>query len=181
MNLFETTFFGAYWGNVYERSPQFRVGTVQKFGGSRNFKYRPEFAIMMPSEGTSPADSVTCTVSKLGVATTCTFVNGLGNQLGYGERQGADYAAPELEARAVLQFQLDKAPGVVPAQILWSGFYTHRQATVLGSAVPAGSGQGSSTFPELRSRREHPRLRKPDCGLASHPLGYSCCQRLHGS
>ena len=37
----------------------------------------------------------------------------------------------------MLQFQLDKAPGVVPAQILWSGFYTHRQATVLGSAVPA--------------------------------------------
>ncbi len=26
MNLFETTFFGAYWGNIYERSPQFRIG-----------------------------------------------------------------------------------------------------------------------------------------------------------
>ena len=36
----------------------------------------------------------------------------------------------------MLQFQLDKAPGVVPAQILWSGFYAGRQATVLASAVP---------------------------------------------
>ncbi len=137
MNLFETTFFGAYWGNVYERSPQFRVGTIHKFGGSRNFKIDPEFAIAMPSEGLTPADSVSCTITELGVATSCAVTDGLGNQLGYGERQGADSAAPELEARTVLEFQLDKAPGVVPAQILWSGFYTHRQATVLGSAVPA--------------------------------------------
>src|SRR5271167_3030051 len=136
MNLFETTFFGAYWGNVYERSPQFRMGFVQKLGGSRNMKLSPEFAIMMPSEGDLPADSVSCTVTALGTPTTCAYVNGLANQLGYGERQGADYAAPELESRVVFQFQLDKAPGVVPAEILWSGFYTHRQATILASGVP---------------------------------------------
>ena len=137
MNLFETTFFGAYWGNIYERSPQFRVGMVRKLGGSRNFKLLPEFAIMMPTEGILPADVVSCNVTAFNTPTTCSFTNGLGNQLGYGERQGADYGAPELESRVVLQFQADKAPGVVPAQILWSGFYTHRQATVLGSAVPA--------------------------------------------
>ena len=136
MNLFETTFYGAYWGTLYERAPQFRLGFVQKLGGSRNWKLSPEFAVMMPSEGNLPADVVSCNIATLGVATTCTFTNGLANQLGYGERQGADYAAPELESRVVLQFQLDKAPGVVPAQILWSGFYTHRQATVLASAVP---------------------------------------------
>jgi hypothetical protein len=55
MNLFETTFFGAYWGNLYERSPQFRFGLVHKLGGSRNFKLSPEVAIMMPSEGNLPA------------------------------------------------------------------------------------------------------------------------------
>jgi len=144
MNLLETTFFGAYWGNLYERSPQFRFGVVQKFGGSRNWKLSPEIALMMPSEGNLPADAVnsacTTTVDKVTLAatTTCanTVVNGLGNQLGYGERQGADAARPELESRVVLQFQLDKAPGVVPAQILWSGFYTKRQATVLASSVP---------------------------------------------
>jgi hypothetical protein len=140
MNLFETTFFGAYWGNLYERSPQMRVGFVEKLGGSRNFKLSPEFAIMMPSVGNVPGDAVTssCTTTPA-LVTTCTntVVNGLGNQLGYGERQGADWAKPEIESRVVLQFQLDKAPGVVPAQILWSGFYDGRQATVLASAVPA--------------------------------------------
>ncbi len=148
MNLFETTFYGAYWGNLYERSPQFRGGFVQKLGGSRNWKLSPEFAIMMPSEGDLPADSVKCTVEALGTPTTCTFVNGLGNQLGYGERQGADSGKPEIESRVVLQFQLDKAPGVVPAQILWSGFYTKRQLTVLGSGVPlcTGCAGGADTF-----------------------------------
>jgi hypothetical protein len=136
MNLFETTFLGAYWGNLYERSPQFRLGLIQKLGGSRNFKLSPEFAIMMPSFGNLPADGITCTAVNPEGVPTCTLVNGLGNQLGYGERQGADYAAPQLESRVVLQFQADKAPGVVPAQILWSGFYAHRQATVLASAVP---------------------------------------------
>ena len=139
MNLFETTFYGAYWGNLYERAPQFRLGLVQKLGGSRNFKLSPEVAVMMPSEGNLPADAVTsaCTTTAA-LVTTCTntVVNGLANQLGYGERQGADWGRPEWESRVVLQFQLDKAPGVVPAQILWSGFYTGRQATVLASAVP---------------------------------------------
>ncbi|HEY4930249.1 MAG TPA: hypothetical protein VII23_01650 [Terriglobales bacterium] len=146
MNLFETTFYGAYWGNLYERSPQFRLGLVQKLGGSRNWRLSPEFAIMMPSEGNLPADAVTssCTTTAA-LTTTCTntVVNGLGNQLGYGERQGADYAKPQLESRVVLQFQLDKAPGVVPAQILWSGFYTGRQATVLASAVPLDAAVGA--------------------------------------
>ena len=65
MNLFETTFYGAYWGNLYERSPQFRFGLVQKLGGSRNFKLSPEFAIMMPSEGHRPGTGVTCTAANI--------------------------------------------------------------------------------------------------------------------
>ena len=144
MNLLETTFYGAYWGNVYERSPQMRVGFVQKLGGDRNWKLSPEFAIMMPSEGNLPADAVTCTSGNISEGTSCTVVNGLGNQLGYGERQGADSGKPEVESRVVLQFQLDKAPGVVPAQILWSGFYTTRQATVLASAVPTDTALGAN-------------------------------------
>src|SRR5664279_2961767 len=146
MNLFETTFYGAYWGNLYERSPQMRLGFVQKLGGSRNFKLSPEVAIMMPSEGNLPATAVTsaCTTTA-GLVTTCTntVVNGLASQIGYGERQGADYGKPEVESRVVLQFQLDKAPGVVPAQILWSGFYTGRQATVLSSAIPLDTAKGA--------------------------------------
>src|ERR1022692_2020510 len=156
MNLFETTFFGAYLGNTYERSPQRRLGFVEKLGGSRNWKLSPEVAIMMPSEGNVPADAVTsaCTTTvnhtTFAATTTCTntVLDGTGNQLGYGERQGADNGKPEIESRVVLQFQLDKAPGVVPAQILWSGFYTGRQGTILASAVPlcAGCAGGADTF-----------------------------------
>jgi hypothetical protein len=154
MNLFETTFFGAYWGNTYERAPQMRVGFVQKLGGSRNWKLSPEFAIMTPAEGNVPADAVTSTCATtvnhttFAATTTCTNVvlDGTGNQLGYGERQGADNGKPEIEGRVVLQFQLDKAPGVVPAQILWSGFYAGRQATVPFSNVPNAPSPLASGF-----------------------------------
>ncbi len=154
MNLFETTFFGAYWGNTYERSPQMRLGFVEKLGGSRNWKLSPEFAIMMPSEGNVPADAVTSTCTTtvnhttFAATTTCSNVvlDGTSNQLGYGERQGADNGKPEFEGRVVLQFQLDKAPGVVPAQILWSGFYGGRQATVPFSNVPNAPSPLASAF-----------------------------------
>ncbi len=137
MNLLETTFFGAYWGNVYERSPQFRLGLVQKLGTSRNVKLSPEFAIMMPSSGDVPGTRITCTVDTVPSTNVCTLANlGLASQIGYGEREGADSGRPELESRVVLQFQLDKAPGVVPAEILWSGFYYRREDNVLSSGVP---------------------------------------------
>ena len=51
---------------------------------------------------------------------------GLQGQIGQGEREGADSGRPEFEGRLALQFQLDKAPGVAPAQIFWSGFRSRR-------------------------------------------------------
>jgi hypothetical protein len=165
MNLFETTFYGAYWGNLYERSPQMRLGFVEKLGGSRNWRLSPEFAIMMPSEGNLPATAVTCSAANITAASSCTVVNGLASQIGYGERQGADYAKPELESRVVLQFQLDKAPGVVPAQILWSGFYSGRQATVLASAVPLDTANKAN----------------PDFYKAAYPRGYDATSNGYGN
>lgn len=117
-NILETTFLGAFYGDIYERSPQMRFGFVQKLGSSsRNFKFSPEFAIMMPSTGQ---------IEKLGSL-------GLAGQIGQAEREGADSGRPELEARAVLQFQLDKAPAVAPAQILWTGFDARRTSIVTSS------------------------------------------------
>jgi Skp family chaperone for outer membrane proteins len=165
MNLFETTFYGAYWGNLYERSPQFRLGLVEKLGGSRNWRLSPEFAIMMPSEGNLPANAVTCSATNITEATSCTVVNGLASQIGYGERQGADWGKPELESRVVLQFQLDPAPGVVPAQVLWSGFYTGRQATVLASAIPLDTAN----------------ITNPDFYRTSFPRGYDATSNGYGN
>ncbi len=112
MSLFETTFVGAYWGNVYERAPQMRLGFVQRLGGSRNWKISPEFAIMTPAEGNVPADVTTCTITKLDTPTTCTVLDGTGNQLGYGERQGADNGKPELNPESCCSSSLTRPPAL---------------------------------------------------------------------
>ncbi len=111
-SILETTFLGAFYGDIYTRSPQFQFGLVQKLGGT--FKLAPTFAIMMPSSGQ---------ILKLSGT-----LSGLEAQLGEGERAGADSGRPEVEGRLALQFQLDKAPGVASAQILWSGFESRRTA-----------------------------------------------------
>jgi hypothetical protein len=116
-NLFETTFLGAYYGTLYERSPQMRFGVTYKLSDWRNIKISPEFAIMMPSTGQ---------IEKLGSL-------GLQGQIGQGEREGADSGNPELESRVVLQAQVDKAPGVQSAQVFWAGFYSHRKSIVTTS------------------------------------------------
>ncbi len=124
-NLMETTALGYWYGDVYERSPQFQFGVVQKLGGSRNFSLAPTFAIMMPSTGQ---------ILKLGST-------GVAGQLAQGERQGADSGRPELEGRLVLQFQADKAPAVAPAQLIFSGVEGRRTSVVPNSSyIDAATG-----------------------------------------
>ena len=117
-NLLETTALGYWYGDVYERSPQFQFGLVQKLGGSRNVKLSPTFAIMMPTSSQ---------IEKLGSL-------GLAGQIGQAEREGADSGRPELEGRVALQFQLDKAPAVAPAQVIFSGVDGRRTSVVPNSA-----------------------------------------------
>jgi hypothetical protein len=143
-NMLDTTWNAASYGAAYNRTPQFRFGVIQKLSTSaRNFKLLPEFALMMPTSG--QVEKITfCTLTALycppGVAPTSGFLS----QVGQAERQGADSNRPELEAGLTLQFQLDKAPGVAPAQIFWSGFYGHRTSIgaitaedLIGDAYPA--------------------------------------------
>jgi len=118
-NLLETTALGYWYGDIYERSPQFQFGLVQKLGtSSRNFKLSPTFAIMMPTSSE---------IEKLGSL-------GVTAQLAQAEREGADSGRPEVEGRVALQFQLDKAPGVAPAQIIFSGVDGRRKSIVPNSA-----------------------------------------------
>jgi hypothetical protein len=129
-NLLDTTWNAADYGAIYNRSPQFRFGVVEKLGASaRNFKLSPEFAIMMPSSG--QVEKLTfCTLAAVycppAVAPTAGFLN----QVGEAERQGADSDRPELNAGLTVQFQLDKAPAVAPAQIFWTGMYGRRSSVV---------------------------------------------------
>ena len=117
-NTIENTNFGGLgYGAAYERAPQARVGFNLKAGGSRALVFQPEFAIVFPAFGNLPAN--------------------VGDQLGFGERQGADSQHPALEGRFVVQWQLDRAPGVVPAQLIFSFEHARRTAIVTAASVPA--------------------------------------------
>ncbi len=114
-NLFESTQVGAFgFGNIFERQPQIRFGVNHNFSG---FSIEPDFAVVLPAYGNLPTN--------------------VADQLGFGERQGVDSGRPEIQARLVAQFQLDKAPGVAPAQIIFSGMQGERSEVVLASGVPA--------------------------------------------
>ena len=115
-NLFETTGLGLGFGTLYERAPQFRFGAGHKVGGSRDVFIQPEFAVVMPAYGNDPSN--------------------ISDQLGYGEKQGADSGRPEVQVRLVLQWQLDKAPGVAPAQLIFSGVQGNRKVMVRASDIP---------------------------------------------
>jgi hypothetical protein len=114
--ILETTGLGLGYGILYERLPQFRFGIGHVLGGSRQWKLEPEFAVALPAYGNTPSD--------------------ISNQLAFGERQGADSNRPEIQGRMVLQFQLDPAPGVAPAQFIVSGVHGRREAIVTASGVP---------------------------------------------
>jgi hypothetical protein len=51
MNILETTFNGAFWGNIYTRSPQLRVGFIQTLDKDRHVNLEGQFGVMMPSTG----------------------------------------------------------------------------------------------------------------------------------
>jgi hypothetical protein len=115
-NLFETTGLGLGFGTLYERGPQVRFGIGHKLGGSHNAFFQPEFALVMPAYGDDPSN--------------------VADQLGYGEKQGADSARPEVQGRLVFQWQLDKAAGVAPAQLIFSGVQGQRTVFVRHSDIP---------------------------------------------
>jgi hypothetical protein len=117
-NTIENTNFGGVgYGAAYERAPQARFGFNYKLGGSRSLSLQPEFALVLPAFGDLPAN--------------------VADQLGFAERQGADSQQPALEGRFVAQWQLDKAAGVVPAQLIVSFEHARRTAIVTAASVPA--------------------------------------------
>ncbi|HET9802134.1 MAG TPA: hypothetical protein VFP96_02745, partial [Candidatus Acidoferrum sp.] len=71
---------------------------------------------------------------------------GSDNQLGYGERQGADSGRPQMQGRLAFQWQLDKAKGVAPAQLVFSAMDGER--TML---VPFSQYGTSSNYPSTWS------------------------------
>jgi hypothetical protein len=117
-NMIENTNFGGIgYGAAYTRIPQAKFGFNHKFGAWRDLQFEPEIAIVLPAFGDLPSD--------------------VANQLGFGERQGADSQQPGVQGRAVLQWQLDRSPNVVPAQLIFSFEHARRTAIVTAANVPA--------------------------------------------
>ncbi len=132
-NLVETTGLGLGFGTLYERLPQVRTGVVRSLGGSRNVKILPEVAITLPAFGNTPTN--------------------VADQLGYGERQGADSGRPEIQGRVVTQWQLDKAPAVVPAQFIVSFVQAERSALIKAADVPAAFKAAFPNGGEVKTHR----------------------------
>jgi hypothetical protein len=132
-NTIETTGFHLGYGNIYERAPQVRTGVNFLLSKNRSVRLQPEIAFVLPFFGNTPSD--------------------VGNQLGFGERQGPDSSRPEIQGRVVLQFQLDKAPGVVPAQLIASFTQGERTATVTRAALAGFTvpGPGGTNVPVDRA------------------------------
>ena len=116
-NMIENTNFGGIGvGAAYTRIPQARFGLHFNAGGSRSVQFAPEIAIVMPAFGVLPVN--------------------VADQLGFGERQGADSQRPGIQGRAVFQWQLDKAENVAPAQLIVSFQHARRAAIVTAADVP---------------------------------------------
>lgn len=132
-NTIETTGFHLGFGNIYQRAPQIRTGVNFQLAKNRNVRLQPEFALVLPFFGNTPAN--------------------VADQLGFGERQGVDSKRPELQGRLVLQFQLDKAPGVVPAQLITSFTQGKRKVILRRQDVPVAFLGDFGTGAELESDR----------------------------
>lgn len=116
-NLLETTGGMAYFGGMYEREAQIRLGLWHDFGGSQHFKIGIEPTLGMPGFGNNSTN--------------------VGTQLGVSERDGSNSGRPEISGRVVFQWQLDKARGVAPAQIIFSGMNAKRVEIVNRAAIAA--------------------------------------------
>ncbi len=130
-NMLETTSMGIGFGTLYERTPQMRIGYTHN---GKAIQVMPEFAITLPAVGLVPSAAY------------------MTQQLGYGERQGADSNRPDLEGRLVGQWQLDHAPGVAPAQVIVSMERGERRAIVQAASVPVAYQATFSTGASGRSR-----------------------------
>jgi hypothetical protein len=113
-SIFETTQLGAFFGNIYERAPQFKIGA--QFGHG-SFKVEPDFAIQLP------------------IAASGTLTDE--QRARFGDRVGAESNTPAVEGRIVFQFPLHSSwEAVAPAQIIFSGHHATMTETIPFGNIP---------------------------------------------
>jgi hypothetical protein len=101
-NIYETTGLMVFYGGLYERAPQFKIGAQIIHSG--DFKMQPEFAILLPVSSDANLTEL--------------------QRTGLGDEAGPDSNEPAIEGRVVFQFPLSHSwQGVAPAQIIFSGHH----------------------------------------------------------
>jgi hypothetical protein len=101
-NIFETTQSMGFFGNIYERIPQFKVGTQFHSGA---LKVEPDFAITWPISS-DPNLSIL-------------------QREGVGDRAGAESNQPGIEGRLVFDFPLNRHwQGVPSAELIFSAHHS---------------------------------------------------------
>lgn len=140
MDLFETTGFGVFFGNFYERIPQMKVGTQITVG---SVKIEPEFALVLPAYGDGNINNST-SLALLGA--NGVIPTGFQNQTREASFLGPDSGQPGYEARIVIDFPLNKNwKGVANSELIVSGGHEQgREIVPFGNiptttlALPAG-------------------------------------------
>jgi len=122
MDVFETTQSGAFFGNTYERIPQFKTGLQFSAG---KLKIQPEFVIALGAFGDNNLNSSTTNALFGAVGTIPT---GFQDQTREGAVLGPASGEPGVEGRIVFDFPLNSSwKGVPNAEIIVSG--GHAEAT----------------------------------------------------
>jgi hypothetical protein len=130
-DVFETTQLAAYFGNTYERMPQFRTGLQFSAG---KLKVQPEFAIVLSAFGDSGLNTSTTNAlfGSLGQIPT-----GFQDQTRAGAVLGQASGQPGVAGRLVFDFPLNSGwKGVPNAEIVFSGGHSEAEYIVPVGNIP---------------------------------------------
>jgi len=134
MDLFETTGFAVFFGNFYERIPQFKTGLQFSAG---DVKIEPEFAITLGAFGDSNLNNSTANAL---LGATGAVPTGFQNQAREGQMLGPDSGQPGVEGRLVIDFPLDKSwKGVPNAELIVSGGHDEGQEIIPIANIPSSA------------------------------------------
>ncbi|HUK54790.1 MAG TPA: hypothetical protein VL099_16005 [Candidatus Binatia bacterium] len=134
MDLFETTGFGVFFGNFYERIPQIKTG-LQFTAGS--WKIQPEFAITLGAFGDANLNN-SASASLFGSTVVGNIPTGFQDQNREGAILGSASGQPGVQGRIVFDFPLNKGWKAVPnAELIVSGGHAEAQEVLPVGNIPS--------------------------------------------
>jgi hypothetical protein len=133
-DIFETTGFGVFFGNFYERIPQIKTGL--QFSAGR-FKIEPEVAVTLGAFGDANLNN-SAGVSAFGATVVNNVPAGFQNQGREGAILGPASSQPGVQGRIVLDFPLNKGWKAVPnAELIVSGGHARAEEILPVGNIPS--------------------------------------------